>query len=119
MTKVCGILDMYLAKSPEDIDDPNQEYIPMINDISTAWASQMSGEAYTKSGDDTRDWVGKWWSQHMVSNDDESAHVNANSTQHQPTADGMTVHVPYRIPGNMADRFRQFSWCNNAYHVRN
>ena len=55
----------------------------------------------------------------MISNDDESAHVNENSAQQQPRADGMTVHVPYRIPGDMADRFRQFSRCNNSYHVRN
>lgn len=119
MTKVCGILDKYLAKSPEDIHDPNQKYIQMINDISTAWAEQSTGETYAKSGDDTQLWMLQWWARHMVSNEDETAHVNTNSTQHQPRDDGMTVHVPYKIPGHMAERFRQYSWCNNSYHVRN
>ena len=99
MTKVCGILDKYLAKSPEDIHDPNQEYIQMINDISTAWAEQATGETYAKGADDTQSWMVQWRGRHMISNDDETAHVNTNSTQRQPRDDGMAIHVPYKIPG--------------------
>ena len=119
MTEVCKILDKCLARSPEDITDPNQEYTQMINDINTSWASQMHGESYTKTSAETRDWEDKWWARHIVSNDDESASLHANQASQQARADGITVRVPYRIPGDMANRFRQFSWCNNSYHVRN
>ena len=116
MTEVCKILDTCLAKSPEDIADPNQEYTQLINDIHTRWVSQMQGETYTKSAAETMDWEEKWWAGHMISNDDESAPVHANQAQQQPRTDGMTVHVPYRIHGYMAPRFRPYGWSNNSYH---
>ena len=55
MTVVCKILDTCLARSPEDIADPNQEYTQLINDIHTSWASQMHGETFTVTATETRD----------------------------------------------------------------
>ena len=108
MTDVCKILDVYLTKSPKDIADPNQEYTQLINDIHTKWAAQMKQETHSTTAKETMDWEEKWWARHMVSNDDESAQVHAHQVQQQPRTDGMTVHVPYKILGYMAPRFRTF-----------
>ena len=106
MTDVCKILGTYLAKSPEDIADPNQEYTQLINDIHTKWMAQMKQETTSKTGEETKDWEEKWWARHMISNDDESAQVHAQQAQQQPRTDGMVVHIPYKIPGYMAPTIR-------------
>ena len=39
MTEVCKILDAYLVKAPDEIDDPNQECTNLINEMMTKWAA--------------------------------------------------------------------------------
>ena len=123
MTEIilCIILDTYLAKAPDEIGDPNQEYTNLINELASKWTKKISQETHHMPADETKAWEEKWWARHnvMVSNDDESARIHAQQANQQPSASGMTVHILYKTPVNMADRFRQYAWAYNSFHVRN